>query len=200
MNDLLVLVKVLTSVYQAKKLKDKNLTTELTEILEELPAPPPDILTQDKALRESIRAAIFWTLDQEDGDPLIKSLLLQRIAVFSKNDEGIKKVVADGMEDFDSEEMVRRLIFRQIKDIRKNAQEEAFQKRFRQKIRDFAYKDLHEMKREDWGALLDLIQERVNDSFNERQSEVVVTVNTNDPTSMLAVIDLAKRKRVLRVF
>jgi 2-oxoglutarate dehydrogenase E2 component (dihydrolipoamide succinyltransferase) len=36
--------------------------------------------------------------------------------------------------------MVRRLIFRQIKDIRKNAQEEAFQKRFRQKIRDFAYK------------------------------------------------------------
>lgn len=195
MNDLLVLVKLLTSVYQAKKLKDKNLLTELTEILEELPAPPPDILTQDKALREGIRSAIFWTLDQEDGDPLIKSLLMQRIAVFSKGDDTIKKVVADGMEDFDSEEMIRRLIFRQIKDIRKNAQEEAFQKRFRQKIRDFAYKDLHEMKREDWGALLDLIQERVNESFNERQSEVVVSVNSNDTTNMLAVIELAKREK-----
>ena len=195
MNDLLVLVKVLTSVYQAKKLKDKNLVTELTEILEELPTPPPDILTQDRTIREGIRSAIFWTLDQEDGDPLIKSLLSQRMAVFSKNDEGIKKVIEEGMEDFKSEEMIRRLIFRQIKDIRQNAQEEAFQKRFRQKIRDFAYKDLHEMKREDWGGLLDLIQERVNNSFNERQSEVVVSVNTNDTSSMLGVIDLFKREK-----
>lgn len=194
MNDLLVLVKLLTALYQAKKLKDSNLITELTEILEELPAPPPDLLSQDKNLRESIRAAIHWLLKQEDDDPLIKSLLAQRVYSFSKGDDSIKQIIEDGMEELPTEELTRKLVYKQITEIRMNSEDEGFQKKFKKVIKDFAYKDLNEMKREDWSNLMDLITEKTNSSFGERQSEVVVSVNTAAPESFFAIIEMAKKE------
>lgn len=194
MNDLLVLVKLLTAMYQAKKLKDVNLVAELTEILEELPAPPPDVLVQDKNIRESIRAAIHWLLTQQDDDPLIKSLLMQRVVLFTKNDDSLKKIIEEGLEEMESEVLARKLIYKQITEIRMNSEDEAFQKKFKQKIKDFVYKDLAEMKREDWSNLMDMIQDKVNSSFGERQSEIVVSVNTAKPESFFDIIEMAKKE------
>lgn len=194
MNDLLVLVKLLTALYQAKKLKDPNLTTELAEILEELPAPPPDVLVQDKTLRESIRASIYWLIEQADDDPLIKSLLTQRVALFAKGDDDIKNIIASGMEDMESEELTRKLIYRQITEIRMNSEDEGFQKKFKKSIKDFLYKDPSELKREDWSNLMDLITEKVNSTFSERQSEVVVSVNTGNHESFFDIIETAKKE------
>lgn len=194
MNDLLVLVKLLTALYQAKKLKDPNLITELTEILEELPAPPPDVLIQDKNLRESIRAAIHWLLSQQDDDPLIKSLLMQRVTMFVKGDDDMKSIIEMGLEELPNEELTRKLVYKQITEIRLNSEDEVFQKKFKQKIKDFLYKDTSEMKREDWSNLMDLITEKVNSSFGERQSEVVVSVNTANPESFFDIIEMAKKE------
>lgn len=194
MNDLLLLVKLLTAMYQAKMLKDVNLLTELAEILEELPSPPPDVLTQNRALRDSIRAAIHWLLEQDDDDPLIKSLLSQRVAMFTRQEEALKDVIEMGLEDLPNEEFARKLIYRQISEIRLSTESEDFQKKFKQKIKDFFYKDHTELKREDWANLMDLIQEKVNSSFGERQSEVVTSVNTNDPSSFMGIIDMAKKE------
>lgn len=192
MNDLLVLVKLLTALYQAKKLKDQNLKTELAEILDHLPPPPPDVLTHDRTTRESIRAAITWLQGMEDGDPLIKSLLTQRVAMISKGDDSLKNAIATGLEDMETEELTRRLVYKQITEIRSNADEEAFQRKFKQKIKDFYFKDVSEMKREDWANLIDLVQERVNSAYEERQSEVVASVNTADPESFFGIIEMAK--------
>lgn len=195
MNDLLVLVKLLSAMYQAKILKDKNLIQELTEMLDELPAPNPDVMTQDKNVRESIRAAIHWLLNEAEEEPaLIKSMLMQRAALFIKGDMELKSAIEAGLEDFDSEELRRRVAYKQITDIRNGMQDELFDKKFKRALKEVVYKDLADIKREDLSLVMDLIQERVNSAFGERQSEVVLSVNTANPESMSAVIEMAKKE------
>lgn len=194
MNDLLVLVKILSALYQAKKLKDTNLINELVETLEELPKPNTDVFSQDKETRDSIKATIHWLLKQPNDEPVIKSLLTQRIELFCKNDESLKKTIEAGLEDGVDEEHTRKLVYKHITEVRLNGETEAFQKKFKSAIRDFYFKELHEMKREDWGNLIDLVQERVNATYEERQSEIVYTITSGTPESFHAIIEMAKKE------
>lgn len=194
MNDLLVLVKILSALYQAKKLKDNNLITELVETLEELPKPNPDVFQQDKATRESIRATIEWLLKQPNDEPIIKSLLMQRVELFCKNDESLKKTIEAGLEDCADDELTRKLVYKHVTEVRMSGETEAFQKKFKAAIRDFYFKELHEMKKEDWGNLVDMIQERQNEIYEERQSEIVHTITSGTPESFFDIIEMAKKE------
>jgi hypothetical protein len=194
MNDLLVLVKILSALYQAKKLKDNNLINELVETLEELPKPNPDVFQQDKETRESIRATIQWLLKQPNDEPIIKSLLMQRVELFCKNDDALKKTIEAGLEDCADDEMTRKLVYKHVTEVRMNGETEAFAKKFKSAIRDFYFKELHEMKKEDWGNLVDMIQERINATYEERQSEIVHTITSDAPESFYDVIEMAKKE------
>lgn len=194
MNDLLVLVKILSALYQAKKLKDNNLITELVETFEELPKPNSDVFSQDKETREAIRATIHWLLKQPNDDPVIIKLLKQRVELFSKNDDSLKRTIEAGLEECASEEETRRLVYKHITEIRLNAETEAFQKKFKQALAPFYFKDIAEMQRSDWGNLIDLIQERVNAAYDERQSEIVHTVTSGTPESFFEIIAMAKKE------
>ena len=195
MNDLLVLVKILSALYQAKKLKDQNLINELVETLEELPRPNPDVFNQDKEVREGLRSAIQWLLKQPDDEQaVIKLTLGQRIALFCKSDESMRKALEIGMEDCADEETTRRLVYRHVTEVRMSGESEVFQKKFKNAIRDFYFKDVGDMKREDWGNLMDLIQERVNATYDERTSEIVHTVSSDKPESFFDVIEMAKKE------
>ena len=194
MNDLLVLVKLLSALYQAKKLKDNNLITELVDTLNELPAPNKDLFTQDKELRDSIKSTINWLLKQPDDEPVIKSMLMQRVTLFTKSDDVLKEAINIGLEEQVDDEATRKLIYKHIKEIRLNSEGEEFAKKFKRAIKEFFYKDLDDMDKEDWSNLADMIQERNNAIYEERQSEVVHTVTSATPESMYDVIDLAKKE------
>lgn len=194
MNDLLVLVKILSAVYQAKKLKDANLLSELVDTLNDLPNPPGEVFSQEKEVKDSIKATIHWLLKQSDDEPVIKSMLEQRCLMFCKNDDLLKEAIKLGLEDIDSDEATRRLIYKHITDIRVNSEGEAFSKKFKNAIKNFYFKDVEDMEREDWANLIDLVQERVNSTYEENQSEVVCSVNTATPDSFKAVIELAKKE------
>lgn len=194
MNDLLVLVKILSAVYQAKKLKDKNLLTELVDTLNNLPTPPGEIYSQEREVRDSIKATIHWLLKEPDDEPVIKSMLEQRCLMFSKNDEQLRDSIALGIQDIESEEATRKLVYKHITEIRLNSEGEEFSKKFKKAIKEFYFKDVEDMEREDWANLIDLVQERVNTVFEENQSEVVCSVNTHTPDSFKAVIELAKKE------
>lgn len=194
MNDLLVLVKILSALYQAKKLGDDNLINELVETLEDLPKPNSDIFNQDKETRDSIRATIHWLLKQPNDASVIKSLLLQKAELFCKNDESLRDAIIAGIEDNEDIELTRKLVYNHITEIRLNGETEAFQKKFKSAIRDFYFKEINEMKREDWGNLIDLVQERVNSTYEERQSEIVCTVTSGTPESFFSIIEMAKRE------
>lgn len=194
MNDLLVLVKLLSALYQAKKLKDQNLITEIVDTLNELPVPPTDIYAQDKEVRDNIKATIHWLLKQPEDEPIIKSVLMQRVRMFCKGDATLKEVVEEGLEDFDSEELTRKIIYKHISEINLNSEGEAFSKKWRKAVKDSMYKDLGDMDLSDWSHLADLINERMAAQFDERQSEVVHTVTSEDPASFFDIIEMAKKE------
>lgn len=195
MNDLLVLVKLLSACYQAKKLNDSNLLAELVEHLNELPVPNSDIYTKDKETREGIKSTIQWLLKQPDDDKaVIKSMLLQRAALFCKDEDDLKKAIEAGLEEYESDEMTRRVIYKHLTEIRLNTEGEEFAKKFKKAVRDFYFKELDDLQKEDWANLLDLIQERVNKTYEEFQSEVIQSVNTNTPESFTDIIELAKKE------
>ena len=58
MSDLLLLVKILSALYQAKKINDENLIEELVDTLNELPTPTNDIYQQDRDVRDGIKTSI----------------------------------------------------------------------------------------------------------------------------------------------
>jgi len=194
MNDLLVLVKLLCAMYQAKKLKDQNLIAELTDTLRELPVPPTDIYSQDKETRDNIKATIQWLVKQPEDEEIIKSVLMQRVRMFCKNDDTLKEVVEAGLEDYPTEEMTRKVVYKHITEIRLNSEGEEFAKRFKKVLKDFTYKDLGDMELADWSHLADLINERMAVQFDERQSEIVHSVNSEDPESFHAIIEMAKKE------
>lgn len=194
MNDLLVLVKLLSALYQAKKLKDKNLITELVDTLNELPAPNPDVFSQDKGVRDGIKSTIHWLLQQPDDEPIIKSMLEQRCNLFCKGDDLLKDTIRLGLEDIESEEMTRRIIYKHITEIRLNSEGEEFSKKFKKAIKDFYFKNVEDMAKEDWANLVDLIQERVNSVYEEQQSEIVYSINSENPESFSDIIQLAKKE------
>lgn len=194
MNDLLVLVKLLSALYQAKKLKDQNLITELVDTLNELPVPPADIYSQDKEVRDNIKATIQWLLKQPEDEPVIKSVLMQRVRMFCKGDETLKETVEEGLEDFDDEEMTRKVIYKHISEVRVNMEGVEFAKRWNKAVKDTMYKDLSSMSISDWSHLADMINERMAAQHDERQSEIVVSINSDEPTTMFDIIEQAKKE------
>lgn len=194
MSDLLLLVKILSALYQAKKINDENLIEELVDTLNELPTPTNDIYQQDRDVRDGIKASINWLLDQPNDEPIIKSMLLQRVALFCKNEKDLKDAIELGLEDYPSEEVARRAIYKHITEIRVESEGEVFSKKFKKAIKDFYFKEVGDLNITDWSNLLDLIQERINSEANERQGEVIDSVNTADPESFKDVIELAKKE------
>ena len=50
MSNLLILVKILTALYQVKKLNDKTLLDELMDVLKTVPVSSSDVFVQDKKI------------------------------------------------------------------------------------------------------------------------------------------------------
>lgn len=193
MNDLLVLVKLLSALYQAKRIKDKNLISELVDQLNELPAPNPDVFTQDKEARDAIRSTFNWLVKQDDSDQVvIKSMLQQRVALFCKNNEELKEAIEGGMEDFETEDQTRKIIFQHIREVQINAEGEEFAKVWKKAVNKIFYKDIHEVEKDEWVQLADLVMQRVNQTSEERQSEIVDTITSDTPDRIKAIIQMAK--------
>ena len=194
MNDLLVLVKLLSAIYQSKKIKDVNLLKELEELLDELPPPPPEVFVQNKDIRESIKTTIGWLFNEPDDEPIIKSVLMQRVRMFAGITEDIKLAIEDGLEDFDDEQMTRKVIYKQITEIRLSLEDKGFAEKWKKATKQYFFKDLSEITKEDWVNLSDIINDRMATLYEEKQSEVICEISTADPTSFHSVIELAKKE------
>lgn len=194
MNDLLLLVKLLSALYQAKKINDKNLIDELVDTLNELPNPNTELYQRDKEVRDGIKASINWLLSQPEDEPVIKSILMQRVALFAKNDKDIKDAIELGLEDYPNEEMARKAVYKHLTEIRVESEGEEFSKRFKKAIKDFYFKEVGDLGVNDWSNLMDLIQERINTEHGENQSEVLGSINTSDTSGFNDIIELAKKE------
>lgn len=193
MSNLLILVKILTAIYQVKRINDKSLLNELLDILQTVPITSSEVFIQDKKTEEDIRSTIDWILEQPDDEPIIKSMLMQRVMDFTSNAPELKTSIELGLEDVASEERIRQIVYKHIKEIRRNSSDADFNKEFKKLVKEFHFGEVKKFKTQDWVKLSDLVQKRINASFDEdRQTEIVGTVSSDDPKSFEAVINQAK--------
>lgn len=193
MSNLLILVKILTAIYQAKKINDKNLTDECLDLIKMLPKSSADVFAQDKKTEEDIRSTIDWMMEQPSGEPIIKSMLFQRVMDFTKDAPELRDSIEMGLEEYPSEDRIRQIVYKHISEIRKSLTEDKFNIEFKKKIKDFHFGNVRSLKKEDWINLADLIQEKINANFGgEHNSEIVATISSEKPDSMVDVIEQAK--------
>lgn len=93
MSPLSILVKVLTALYQARKVNDKTLCDEIFDLYSLIEVSKGDVFTQDKKVETAIRDTISWIKDQPADEAIIKSMLLQRTFDATKGDESLRKLI-----------------------------------------------------------------------------------------------------------
>lgn len=193
MSNLLILVKILTALYQAKLLKDRNLINELSDTLDIVPENSKETFNQDKKLESNVRGVIGWVLDQSDEEPIIKSMLVQRCNDFIKDAPETKDSIIRGLEEFEDEDVARRFIYKHVSEIRKELGQNDFNFKFKRKLKDFHFGELRTLKKKDWVELSDLITEKMNsDMEGENASEITGTIDSEETTSLLKIINQAK--------
>lgn len=192
MSNLLILVKILTALYQAKKLNDKNLVSELADLLNSIPETPKDAFKQDRKLEQKVQGIINWVFEQPEDEIIIKSMLLQQCNDFSKDAPETKDSIVGGLEEFQHEDDARRFIFKHIKDIRKTLTTNKFNESFKRKLKDFHFGDLSTLPKTEWLSLAELINEKIANESDERAGEIVGSINSDDKDGLLGVINQAK--------
>lgn len=192
MSNLLILVKILTALYQAKNLKDRNLVSELEDLLNSIPETPKDAFRQDRKLEQKVQSIINWVLEQSEDEIIIKSMLAQQCNDFSKDAPETKESILSGLEEFKDEDAARRFVFKHIKDIRKVLKNNDFNDKFKRKLKDFHFGDLSTLPKNEWLALAELINEKIANESDERAGEIVNTVNSDDAVGLLDIINQAK--------
>lgn len=194
MGHLLMLVKMLTCFYQTKRIKDKSLMNELSDLLDTIKPPSTDVFAQDKKIENEIRGTIDWILDQPDDDTIIKSMLMQRAYSAIKDAPELKEFIEVGLEDIGSEERTRQIIYKHVEEIRKDQETTKLNSKLKKLLKDFHFKDLRQFGKKDWIDFLEIVQEKVNFAYEEKQSEIVESVSGEDPDVFLEIIERAKRE------
>lgn len=193
MSTLLILVKILSSLYQARKVNDKPLCDEIFEIFNEIEVSKNDVFTQDKKVEIAIRDAITWIMDQSFEEPIIKSMLVQRIFDMTRDAPELRKVLEAGLEDYPTEERTRQIIFKHIKEIRKAQADNKFNKDFKTGVKDAYFGDPCRMDKAQLAKLTDLLESKMKESYLDDTSVAMVEeVNSDDVNSFVKIINRSK--------
>lgn len=195
MGHLLMLVKVMTCFYHAKKLKDRALLNELADVLDSIKTPNTDVFIQDRKIDNEIRSTIDWIVEQPDDETIIKSMLLQRVYAFVKDAPELKELIEVGLEDLPTEERARQIIYKHIEEIKKEQETGKINEGLKKRLKDFHFKELRTFQKSDWLDLLDLVQNKINHAYNEeKQSEVVESVDGDNKDVFIEIIERAQRE------
>lgn len=192
MSPLLTLVKILACLYQVRKLKDKQLEDEIREIYAKTEELKTDLFTQDKKIETVIRDTIAWALEQPNDEPIIKSILMQRVMDFAKDAPELNKSIEYGLEDYPSEERTRQIIYAHLKEMRTAEADEKFNKVFKDAVKEAYFGTPSKLNKDQWASLANLIEARVQASYmSNRDPSLVESVDSDDPMSMVGIIERA---------
>lgn len=193
MSPLSILVKVLTALYQARKVNDKTLCDEIFDLYSLIEVSKGDVFTQDKKVETAIRDTISWIKDQPADEAIIKSMLLQRTFDATKGDESLRKLIDMGLEDYPTEERTRQIIFRHIKDIRKAQADNKFNKDFKQGVKEAYFGEPSKMDKEAVNKLMAMLEAKMQESYMDDTSVALVEeINSDDLSGIMNIINRAK--------
>lgn len=192
MSPLLTLVKILASLYQVRRIKDKQLETEILDIYSTVETMKGDLFTQDKKIETAIRDTIKWIQDQPADEPVIKSILMQRVMDFTKDAPELNKSIEYGLEDYPAEERTRQIIYRHMKEIRNSQEDDKFNKEFKDNVKEAYFGNPSKLTKDQWVKLADMIEHRVNSAYlDNRDTSLVESVDTDTPNAFVSIIERA---------
>ncbi len=193
MSTLLILVKILTALYQAKKVNDKTLCDEIVDLYNTIEVSKGDLFTQDKKVETAIRDTVTWMLEQPNDEPVIKSMLTQRFYDVTKDAPELQKTIEVGLEDYPSEERTRQIIFRHIKEVKKAKSDTEFNKEFKQQIKEAYFGDPSKLDKTQWAKIADLIETKVTEAvLADKSASLVESVESDNLDSFVGIINRAK--------
>lgn len=193
MNNLIRLVKIATAMFQAWRLKDKDLMDELLLLADEIPKSKESLVQNDKKTESKLRKLLSWITEQPEDSNIITSLMSSMIAEIIILSPELEKVLGDAFKTDLGSEDSRQLIFQIIKELRDVDNKGKFAHQFRSMVRPVMFEGEQDLSKDDWIKLGELIDAKINDlNENSFDKAVVEATGSDNPESIKDVINQLK--------
>ncbi|QBZ70641.1 DNA helicase [Edwardsiella phage pEt-SU] len=193
MNNLIRLVKIATAMFQAWRLKDKDLMDELLLLAEEIPKSKESLVQNDKKTESKLRKLLSWISEQPEDSNIITSLMSSMIAEIIILSPELEKVLGDAFKTDLGSEDSRQLIFQIIKELKDVDNKGKFANQFRTMVRPVMFEGEQDLSKDDWIKLSELIDAKINDlNENNYDKAVVEATGSDNPDSIKDVINQLK--------
>lgn len=193
MNNLIRLVKLATAMFQAWRLKDKDLMDELILLSEEIPKSKESLVKEDKKTEAKLRKLLGWLRDQPEDSNIITSLLPAKVTEIALLCPELDKLLESSFDKNMGSEDSRQLIFQLISELRAEDEKSKFASRFNKMVRPFIFEGENELSKEDWIKVNELISEKITSLDNNNFDRAVVEASgSDDPITLKNVIDQLK--------
>lgn len=193
MNNLIRLVKLATAMFQAWRLDDKDLMDEILLLSEDVPKSKESLVQQDKKTEALLRKLLSWFREQPLDSNIITSLLASKTAEIVLLSPELEKLMGESFKTDLGSEDARQLIFQIIKELQDVSSRGKFAQQFKTLTRPFMFEGEEDLNKDDWMKISELIDAKIaelnNNSFDKA---VVEATGSDDPTSIISVIDQLK--------
>lgn len=192
MNNLILLVKIATAMYQAWKINDKDVMVELDTITTEIPKTKESMVSEDKKVEKKLRDLIVWIKDQPHDSKIIESMLRTKIADIVI----LSPELTDSLEvlftKFDITEDSKEFIYQTIKDLRDYTATTKFNLKFKNLVRPYLFDNDYDLSKDDWIKLGELIDTKLNGISGDIDRAIMEEGSSGEPSNIGEYIDQLK--------
>lgn len=192
MNNLIRLVKLATIMFQAFRLKDKDMMDEILLLSESVPKSKESIVAQDKKVELLLRKLLNWIRETPGDSNIITSLATSKIAEIVKLDPVLELPLSKVFDLSIKEEDSRKLIFQIIKELREQDEKSGFNLQFKSMVRPFMFDGEDDLSTEDWVKLSELIAAKIQSNGSKFDRAVVEKAGTDNPNAIADLINQLK--------
>lgn len=193
MNNLIRLVKIATAMFQAWRLKDKDLMDELLLLADEIPKSKESLVANDKKTEAYLRKLLGWIREQPEDSNIITSLMASKITEIVLLSPELEKLLGTSFNTTLGNEDSRQLIFQIIKELKDVDTKGKFSFQFRNLVRPFLFEGETDLSKDDWIKISEMIDEKINDLNGTGFDKAVVEATGSDnPDSIKEVINQLK--------
>uniref|UniRef100_A0AAU8L0J4 DNA helicase n=1 Tax=Pantoea phage Survivor TaxID=3232176 RepID=A0AAU8L0J4_9CAUD len=190
MNNLIRLVKIAQAMFQAWRLKDKDLMDELLLLADDIPKSKESLVQNDKKTESKLRKLLSWIREQPEDSNIITSLMSTMITEIVLLSPELEKVLDSSFKTDLGTEDARQLIFQIIKELNEVDSRGKFAFQFRNMVRPFLFEGETDLAKDDWIKVSELISEKIA-ALNENTFDraVVEATGSDNPDSIKDVIN-----------
>lgn len=191
MNNLFLLIKAASVAYYAQQLKDTEILNEVVNLVADLPKTKSTLVIDDKRAEQRIRDLIAWIAEQGNGEPIIKSLLTNRIAEILLICPELENSFKELFEDID-QDSVRKIIFQFMKEIRANIESNRVNTQLRHLLKPIIFEGETDLTKKDWVRLSEILEAKLGTFDQDADKAVIEKASPENPKGIVDTINQLK--------